>query len=399
MKLGSILSYVSRKNGGIFESVRRMQSALAAQPGLDVSVWGVEDEFTRQDEPLWAPVPVRAFPIIGPAQFSYSPRLRDAFLGAGHDIVHTHGLWQYPSYLVYQWHKKTRRPYIVSPHGMLDPWAVQNSGWKKKLARLLYEEAHLQHAAVLHALCEPEAREIRKFGLKNPLCLIPNGIDLPPETPASASRREPPFDALPPDRRVLLYLGRIHPKKGLVNLVRAWKSLHADKVAAARDWVVAIVGWDQGGHEDELRALVRELDLERDIFFLGAQFGAAKAACYRQCDAFILPSLSEGLPMVVLEAWAYGKPVVMTPECNLAPGFDAGAALRAQANPEGVSEALRHLVTMSEAERAAMGARGLELVRRDYTWPEIARELAAVYRWTLGEGPEPVSIQKGREVA
>src|SRR5204863_365237 len=151
-------------------------------------------------------------------------------------------------------------------------------------------------------------------------------------------------------RRTLLYLGRLHPKKNILNLIRAWNQTSKTQRGSRDRWILAIAGWDQGGYETELKNIADGAS----VVFLGSQFGAEKRECYRTCDAFILPSLSEGLPMTVLEAWAHAKPVLMTPECNLPEGFEANAALRIGTTSEEIAAGLRQLVEISADDRAAM---------------------------------------------
>jgi poly(glycerol-phosphate) alpha-glucosyltransferase len=268
---------------------------------------------------------------------------------------------------------------------MLDLWALGNSSWKKRLAGALYERRNLRGAACLHALCEADARAIQAYGLKNPICVIPNGIDPPPS-----------LEAPPPDwedggtrgAKVLLYLGRLHRKKNLLNLLRAWAGVQLEN-QAAREWRLVIAGWDQNGYQVQLEHAARKLEIKGTVRFPGPQFGGAKHATLRRSDAFILPSLSEGLPMAVLEAWAYGLPVLMTPECNLPEGFDAGAALRLGPEPDAITRGVVELIEMSDAARAAIGGRGQQLVQDRFTWPRIARQMRDVYEWCLGAGPKP----------
>jgi poly(glycerol-phosphate) alpha-glucosyltransferase len=215
-------------------------------------------------------------------------------------------------------------------------------------------------------------------------------------------------------------LGRIHPKKGLVNLLKAWAEIQrTEDIGQRAEWVLAIAGWDQGGHEAELKRLASELDLawaerkaqsaERgtnrtspsalgasrpiSLLFTGPLFGPDKESAYVNCDAFILPSFSEGLPMAVLEAWAYGKPVLMTPECNLPEGFAANAALRIEPNAESMVQGLRELFQTPDSSLFALGARGRELVASRFAWPKIAADMKSVYEWVLGGGARPECIQ------
>jgi poly(glycerol-phosphate) alpha-glucosyltransferase len=280
---------------------------------------------------------------------------------------------------------------------MLDPWALKNSRWKKLIAYSLFEREHLRGARCFRALCASEAQSIRRLQLKNDIAVIPNGIDLPMDSAPSA----PPWkEFVEPGKKVLLFLSRIHPKKGLVNLLKAWA-----KNRKPEEWVLAIAGWDQGGHELELKQLATELKLawmdirERkknsnlkipcSVLFLGPQFNAAKSACYHHCDAFVLPSFSEGLPMVVLEAWANSKPVIMTPECNLPEGFLAGAALKAEATEASLVASLDELQRMTDAERTAMGIHARDLVVQKFTWSKVGNQLQTVQEWILGGGTKP----------
>ena len=423
------MNSLSRNAGGLFESVRRLHQSLAEIPGLNINVYGMCDEFTEEDIAEWKPVDVHAYSITGPRAFGYAPALRRQLLAAGDDILHVHGLWQYPSVVAPAWHRKCCGPYVISPHGMLDPWAVGNSAWKKRLAMLIYERKNLEHAACIRALCESEANSIRALGLKMPISIIPNGVDLPvqgnaetlkTETLKSDGARAPWADTIEPGRKVLLYLGRIHPKKGLVNLLKAWSSIQNSKfkIQNPEEWTLVVAGWDQGGHEAELKRLATELGIrwaDRNaqsaehrannasplplgssrpisLLFTGPLFGPDKDSAYSNCDAFILPSVSEGLPMVVLEAWAYGKPVLMTPECNLPEGFTANAAIRIETNVESIALGLNDFFRLPPSALRNLGTNGRALVAARFTWPMIAADMKSVYDWVLGGGAKPTCV-------
>jgi glycosyltransferase involved in cell wall biosynthesis len=379
MRVGFLVSSVSREAGGLFESVRGLAKAVASK-NANAHVFGIRDEQSAVDLQEWQPLSVQTFrPQL--RAWGYSNQLVPAMLGADLDVLSVHGLWKYCSVGSQRWHRGTDRPYIVHPHGMLDQWALRNARWKKRIAAVLYENQHLRGAACLRALSEAEARSIRSYGLRNPICVIPNGVDLPDLRESNAKTQSE-------NGKTLLYLGRLHPKKNLINLIRAWNHLSNSQCAESKCWVLAIAGWDQGGYESELRRIAAA----DSIVFLGSRFGAEKSQCYRTCDAFIMPSLSEGLPMTVLEAWAYAKPVVMTPECNLFEGFSAGAALRVGPTPEEIADGLRSIIQMSDDDRKAMGARGRDLVTTKFSWPRIGEQMRAVYEWVVLGGAPPVTV-------
>jgi poly(glycerol-phosphate) alpha-glucosyltransferase len=272
---------------------------------------------------------------------------------------------------------------------MLESWALRNAMWKKRVAALLYENEHLRGAACLRALSEVEAQSIRACGLRNPICVIPNGVDLPEQPGRSGTKPDSgPFGEFAEHRKILLYLGRLHPKKNVANLIRAWNEMSKSQHSSSAPWTLAIAGWDQGGYESELKRIAAV----PSIAFLGPLFGEDKDAAYRACDAFILPSLSEGLPVTVLEAWAYAKPVLMTPECNLPEGFSAEAAVRIGSIPEQIGIGLRQITETNDADRNAIGARGRNLVATRFSWPRIGKQIRAVCEWVLGRGTMPDTV-------
>jgi len=188
---------------------------------------------------------------------------------------------------------------------------------------------------------------------------------------------------------VLLFLSRIHPKKGLINLLRAWAETMNQRSKVVVPWQLVIAGWDQGGHQTELEQLTEELGIGTSLHFVGPQFDDHKAASLSHVDAFVLPSFSEGLPVAVLEAWSYRLPVLMTPQCNLPEGFETKAAISIEPETNSISEGLMFLFNTGDAERMAMGQRGRELVEARFSWPTLAHNMRAVYSWVLGRGPQP----------
>jgi len=380
MKVGFLVSSISRDAGGLFQSVRGLAKAVAST-NATVHVFGISDEQSALDSEEWRPLSVQTFrPQL--RAWGYANQLVPAMLGADLDVLSVHGLWKYCSVAARSWHQRTDRPYVIHPEGMLEPWALRNARWKKRIAALLYENQHLREAACLRALSEAEALSFQAQGLSNPICVIPNGVDLPDLSESNAGSGSH-------NRKPLLYLGRLHRKKNVASLNRAWNHTFNSETCKSDTWILAIAGWDQSGYESELKRIAAV----PSIVFLGPQFGSDKSKCYRTCDAFILPSLSEGLPMTVLEAWAYAKPVLMTPECNLPEGFAADAALRVGPDPEEIADSLKSIIEMSDNDRRAMGARGRNLVATKFSWPRVGEQMRAVYDWVLGGGAPPATMR------
>jgi glycosyltransferase involved in cell wall biosynthesis len=518
MKVAQLAFSLSNRAGGIFEILLGQSHALR-NLGVGVQALGLEDDLWSKDRERWGAVPASVFSVQGPRFFGYSQGFSFALEKANPDFCHLHSLWMYPGVAMERWSRKNGRPYMVTPNGMLEPWALRNSGWKKSLAGLFYEKSILRGAACLQANTLKEADDFRAYGLKNRIEIVPNGVDLldlltTEDTESTEGRKR------------LLFLGRIHPKKGLVALLKAWAKLR-NSPSAIRDsaeWQFVIAGWDQGGHEAELKALCADLGLRTafrttkdtniheniqpriariytdkteaqggawasqagavfsnpstsqlardcentsptcsangpaevmrgetremgsagenqladpkefldgqsqaglqvdnqkghtirttndpsasgeysssvsirdirgqnsdaldavDVVFYGPAFGEEKEALLRGAEAFILPSFSEGLPMSVLEAWSYGLPVVMTPECNLPEGFACGAALEIRSGEGSFQDGMRILIEMTNQERAAMGMRGRRLVEERFTWPKVAQSLKEIYESLL----------------
>jgi glycosyltransferase involved in cell wall biosynthesis len=409
-RISHISASVSASGGGISIALQALTRAQLSE-GLKVRVVGQGDGGAAIGG--WPPNVLRELEFRRMPGMRWSVDMESAIATTRPELLHAHGLWEQPSLVVPRCARRHSIPYVTSPHGMLDPWALANSKYKKRLAYILYERANLRSAGCLHALCESEARSLRAYGLRNPIAVIPNGVELPQdchgESDGSAGTGR--------QRRVLLFLGRLHPKKGLVNALKAWSHVVNKQASGggAEGWQFAIAGWDQGGHEAELKQLCDEAGLsyrdvpaaefvseeqsghsEDSIVFLGSAFGEIKETLLRTASAFILPSFSEGLPMAVLEAWAYRLPVVMTDFCNLPEGFAAGAAIRIGTEVEDIAEGMDRLLNATSAELRQMAANGRQLAECRFAWPRIAKQMRQLYRWLLGGGEPPEFVEMSR---
>ena len=387
MNIAILLGSDSRKSGGLYNSVRCLAGALRERQ-VDAQILAHSDEFSTQDTKAYDQYPPISYTLQGPANFGYSPDMPTILKQQAPDLIHTQCLWMYLSKVSLDFYQKYHTPHIISPRGMLDPWAVQNSAWKKKMVASWFERQHLRTAACLHALCQPEAEAMRQYRLTNPIAVIPNGIDLPSLDAMQEAATPAWSDRVPSDKKVILFLGRIHPKKGLKSLIEAW----AMSQATVKDWCLVIAGWDENGHRAELEAQVKSNGLEETVLFVGSQLGKDKTASYARAEAFILPSLSEGLPMSVLEAWSYRLPVLMTPQCNLPEGFQANAALYFEPTTEGNLKVLQKLSKLSQTNLLELGSNGYRLVQEKFTWEKVSEQMAEVYQWVLTGKEKPDCI-------
>lgn len=266
-------------------------------------------------------------------------------------------------------------PLIVSPRGMLSPGALAYSRWTKRLFWHVLQGPAYAQAACWHATSTQEAEELRAFGIRAPIAVIPNGIDLPAPRPRARAMGAP---------RAILFLGRLHPKKGLDRLIEAWAALAAERPG----WHLRVVGPDEAGHRAEIVAHIARLGAPR-VTFDGPLYGAERDAALAEADLFVLPTRSENFGLTVAEALGAGTPAIVT---KGAPWFGLEAHRCGWWIEQGVPslvEALRAATALTDAERAAMGARGRDWVGREFAWPGIAEQMRALYRWTVGQDGRP----------
>ena len=357
----------SRLAGGMFESVRGMSRGIEATGRWQTSTVAFEDRHSTEDRSAWGDA---SLDIVKPSTFGAFGSIRSmSKLCADRrpDVVHLHGIWGPASLAARYISGKSPRPAIViSPRGMLEPWALERSRLKKSIAWNAWMRRVIAQTDCFHALCDEEADSIREVAPKASIVVIPNGVDPPPAVPDSAHRQ-----------KTILFLGRLHPKKGLLPLLAAWSTLGSIR---AEGWRLIIAGWDDGGFEATLRAEASRLGLDETVVFHGPAFGAAKENLLGGCAVFVLPSFSEGLPMAVLEAWGYEMPVVMTRECHLNEGFAADAAICVEPTAENIADGINRIVgKMTDSDRHSMGQRGRKLVETRFSWGHIGGEMTDAY--------------------
>jgi glycosyltransferase involved in cell wall biosynthesis len=248
------------------------------------------------------------------------------------------------------------------------------------------ERRYLQRAACLHALVPSELEDIRRFGITAPVAVVPNGIDLTPFDHPQTS--ELAFDGRPHPGPVAIFLSRIHPKKGLTLLLRAWSRLGR----GADGWLLIVAGPDEDGHRRQLELQAVDLGLGDRVLFCGPLYGPDKLQLLTSAELFILPSRSEGFSVAVLEAMAARTPVLITDKCNFDEVQVSGAGEVTECSVEAIASGLNRLLQLSRDQRREMGLRARRLVEAKYTWEQVVVEMESVYQWVISGGAPPACV-------
>ena len=340
-------------------------TASASRLGGEPHVFALRDPYSAEDGTRLDRAHRHLFEIKGPRQVGFAPSLLRGLLAADLDCLHLHGVWMYPSAAAAAWAGRTGKAYVVSPHGMLDPWITARGRWKKALARLGYERLSWLRASRLHALTRREADDVaRETGRRDSL-VIPN---------AGPATRRP--ESRSPGSTVV-YIGRIHPKKNLAALVKGWAL--ARRPGGAR---LVIAGWGEDDHVAALRGVLASTDGSAQ--FIGPVYGREKERLIATARFVVLPSHSEGLPMAMLEAWAAGVPTIMTAECNLPEGFGDGAALETGYIPADIALCLERGFALPEPDWRAMSIAASGLAAGRFSEETVASEWAEAYLQVIG---------------
>ena len=290
-------------------------------------------------------------------------------------IIHNHGIWLPINHYVTRLALKKKIPLITSPRGMLEPWSRSHKWFKKTIAWYCYQRQDLRKVSLIHATSHMEAENIQKYGLNLPIAVIPNGID-PPQNTKSAAKKNKKI-------KTALFLSRIHPKKGLLNLVKAWHNV------LPTDWQVLIAGPDESDHKSRVVREIRSHGLDEIFKFIGEVRDSDKWELYKNADLFILPTFSENFGIVILEALACGVPVITT---KCAPWQDLHlhrCGWWVKPDIGSLSMAISEAVNLSDQDRHDMGVNGRKLVLDKFSWKKIAEEMSEVYWWVINGGRSP----------
>ena len=292
---------------------------------------------------------------------------------AGAGVLHLHNIWEPLLVAAGRWANENSIPYVITPHGMLDPWCMQQKKLKKQVALTFGRRRLLQNAKFIHALNEEEVRGIRKLGIENRFEIVPNGISI--DTASKQNGDQNFVEAFPDisDHQFVLFLGRLHFKKGLDILALAAEPF----LQRNPDWRLVVAGPDDGA-EAEFRSSIKRLGIENQVVLTGPVFGPLKHSLLSKCSIFCLPSRQEGFSVAILEAMLASKPVVISEHChfNEVATTQSGIVEKLDAVP--ISNALIRLAD-SESQRTSMGQNGKSLVKSKYTWNTISQKLVSLY--------------------
>jgi glycosyltransferase involved in cell wall biosynthesis len=359
-----VVSSLMLDSGGPTQSVGQLCAALAVL-GAPAEIATVQAD--RETLPLDLLTPLHTFPIATPRRLRRSPGLARFLLEEARrfDLIHVHGLWEWPGCYARRAAEASRKPLVISPRGMLEPWSLRQNRLTKHLALALWERRNLDSAALLHATAEMEAQNFRILGLHNPVAVIPNGLDSPCPLPGPRASTQ----------RVL-FLSRLHPKKGADLLLRAWARLGSKRSG----WNLMIAGPDENGYQAALVAEAGRLGLGDTVKFLGPVYGDAKWDLIRGADLFVLPSHSENFGNVVVEALSQGVPVITTHGTPWRDLAEKGCGWWVPTSETALEGALAEALALRPSGLSAMGGKGEAWSRSTFSARAVAATMLRHYQ-------------------
>lgn len=358
MKVVHFIAGIDKKEGGTSEYMRLLGSELknhievivaTGKSANPIDIKGVKIKFFETSVLRW---------------FSMLNEFRSFLLAEKPDIVHINGIWSPQNWGFQKKAQELGIKVILSPHGMLEPWIMAQNSWKKRLGLFLYQRKAIQRAKCLHTTAEMEALNIEYLGFKTPIHIIPNGIDL---NDIKGMKKNY-------GTKKIVFLSRIHPKKGVELLLEAWRNSNTN------EWVLEIAGNGDENYIENLSQSARDL---KNVNFVGAKYGQEKWDFLRSADVMILPTHSENFGIVVAESLAIGVPVVTTQgtpwedleihEC----GWWINLSV---SNLENVIE---KIISTPVHELEIMGQKGRKLVTEKYEIRSVACRINDLYKKTL----------------
>lgn len=384
MRIDMAIPSLSLAAGGPTRTVVQLCDSLARKTGVGVRLISQKDTAERVSLPEGETIDV----CIGESARQLNLKLGQpgrqalhrAFARYHPQILHNNGIWHPMNHWATRVADRHGIPIVIQPRGMLEPWALGWHAGKKRCALALYQQRDLASATLLVATAEQEAENLRRFGLRQPIAVIPNGVDRkagkgPSDRQCSSNQ----------SKCRALFLSRVHPKKGLLILLRAWAA------AQPTSWILSIAGPDEDGHLSEVVALAETLGIREQVEYLGEFDDQAKWDIYRSADLFVLPTFSENFGVVVAEALSQGVPVITTTGTPWKDLATHGCGWWVEPMEAELRAALTEAFMLPPGRLVEMGERGRDYAQR-YDWSVIAEEMMDAYQWVLGQGPLPETV-------
>ena len=391
MKILMTLPSIGAVYGGPSQSVLQLVKAIGAQ-GVTIDFVTTNSNGDRLlDVPLqvWidkASYRIQYFPCRIWDDYKWSQALFQWLFQSIHhyDLAHVNAIFSLTNLPIYWAAQRHQVPYVVTPRGMLEPWALGYKQGKKKFYYHLLEKPALQKAKVIHALAPQEADRLLPLQLSTPIAVIPNGIhsaefEVLPD-PVLFHQAFPGLE----HKNIILFLGRIDPKKGLDLLAPAFAQV-LDHFPTAH---LVIAGPDNIGFLPTAQSYFQKVQCSHTVTFTGMLTGDLKKAALAAAQVYVAPSYSEGFSISVLEGMVSGLPCVITTGCNFPEAATAQAAYVVDINSESIAQALIQCLANPQAAKE-MGERARQLIFSDYTWDSIAQKMIEVYDAILNDRPIP----------
>lgn len=378
MRIAHVLSHVDSIHAGVPIATRKLGHALVSL-GVNVSFWatGAPEE---ADSLAAAGIEPHIFKRKWPEGWRYSPELYWALKQNCHniDMIHIHEVWNYPQFAAARVAIRHNIPYIWAPRASLEPWRMRYKGWKKCWYFRLFGKKIMDNAACMHAVSAAEVDGFRMLGYRGPSIVVNNGID-----PAEFTDLPAPYEAEQVwpalvNKRIVLFLSRISPEKGIDSLLSAWSSLVLD--SGFPKSLLVLAGPDDRGYRTTVEHIVKQRGLSNHVLMTGMVSGRDKLALISRADLYVLPSYSEGFSNSILENLAASKPVLISQGCNFPEVEKAGAGLCIEPTREHLMSSLKRMLNMSTAELEKMGECGRKMVMEKYTWEIAANKLIRIYQ-------------------
>ena len=358
---------LSLSYGGPAFSVSRLARALAVS-NLDVGLWAA-DQSARTTPVLPADTPIQRLTGTEAEALDSFGRI---------DVLHDNGIWWRHNHRLARLAGQRGIPRIVSTRGMLEPWAIKHKWWRKSIAWRLYQRRDLTQAQCHHTTSERECENLKRLGLGVPVCMIPNGIDIP-ELDATCAAESDQSCRL----KKALFLGRLYEVKGLRNLIEAWA------LVRPQDWLLQIAGPDEAGHRAQLEKVVSAAGLGESVSFLGPVDGASKRSVFLDADLFVFPSHSESFGMAIAEALAHGLPVLTTTGAPWATLVEHGCGWWVAPTVDDIVGGLRDAMSRDPDTLRAMGVRGRAFVATEFRWDWVAKQFLSTYEELVAKRVHP----------